>query len=73
MIQTRPPWEHAHARRLQATSAATLDMEEDIVLAMSNRGTTFQLFRNPYIESRLAQMGLREDNVFGCAMDFLFK
>ena len=43
------------------------------MLAMSNRGTTFTLFKNPYIESRLAQMGLREDNVFGCAMDFLFK
>lgn len=38
-----------------------------------NRGTTQQLFRNPYIEARLAQMGLREDTAFGCAMEYLFR
>lgn len=60
------PWLHAR-------SAEELDLEEELVLVLLNRGTTQQLFRNPYLEARLSQMGLREDTAFGCAMEYLFR
>ena len=59
--------------RLQGSSAEELNVQEDPALVLLNRGTTQQLFRNPYIEARLAQMGLREDTAFGCAMEFQFR
>ena len=60
------PWLKAH-------NAKELDMEEQNVLVLLNRGSTQQLFRNHYLEARLSEMGLREDTAFGCAMDFLFR
>ena len=46
---------------------------EEVVLILINRGTTQHLFRNPYIEARLAKMGLLPETAFGCAMDYLFE
>ena len=60
------PWLKAH-------SAQELEMEEQHVIVLLNRGSTQQLFRNHYLEARLSEMGLREDTAFGCAMEFLFR
>ena len=60
------PWLGAH-------NAEALDMEEQHVIVLLNRGSTQQLFRNRYLEARLSELGLREDTAFGCAMEFLFR
>lgn len=63
-----PDW----AYWLKARNATELAQPEEVVMVLINRGSSQHLFRNPYIEGRLAELGLREDTAFGCALDFLF-
>lgn len=48
--------------------------KEEVVMLLGNRGSSYDIFQNqPKMSARLSQMGLREDTLFGCVINFLFE